>query len=175
VLFQSPAHLWLFLRLQLRLKVREGIEGRCRHRVAAVCAPERVFEFGVFVLVAVGAKQLPVAAIGGVVVVIAVFVMDFEQLEIGMREGARAAAADPRIHFQRAFAIAGGALVGVAAGVADELVEFVGGRGHGGSFGHGRCCVKRGGGLLTPHPCLPPQGGKGEINAAVNDAGCESA
>lgn len=84
--------------------------------------------------VAVGAEQLPVAAVGRVVVVIAVFVMHFQELEIGVREGARAAAADPRVDFQRAFAIARGALVSVTTRVADELVEFVGGRGHLWSF-----------------------------------------
>lgn len=80
---------------------------------------------------AIGAEQFPIAAVRRIVVVVAVFVVDFKQLKIAVRERARTAPAHPRIEFQRLLAITGGARLGVAAGVADDLVEFVGWLGHG--------------------------------------------
>jgi hypothetical protein len=80
----------------------------------------------------VGAEQLPVAAARRVVVVVAVFVMHFQQLKIGVREGARTAATHPRLQFERLRAIALGTLVGVAPGVADDFVQPVVRLRHGG-------------------------------------------
>ena len=154
-----------------RLQIGERIEGRGRCRVAAVAAAGGIFQLGVFVLVAIGAEQLPVAADGGIVIVVAVLVMHLEQLQIGMRESARATAADPRIHLERPLAITGRALVGIATRVTYDLIETIGGRGHGTSFGHAVSGVKlahfalprtRGEGENSPPiPAFPLEGGRG--------------
>lgn len=75
------------------------------------------------VVVAVQAQQLPVAAVGRVVVVIMVAVMHGQLLHVGAREFAHAAPADPRIHFQGTFAVAALALVGGAARFGDDFVQ----------------------------------------------------
>ena len=74
-------------------------------------------------LVAVGAQQLPVAAVGRVVVVIAVPVMDFEQLQVRARELPRAAAADSGIELERLLAVALLALGLRATGLRDDAIE----------------------------------------------------
>ena len=65
-----------------------------------------VEELAMLGLVAVRAQQLPVAAVGRIVVVVAVAVMDLEQLQVGVRERARATAADPRVELERLLAVA---------------------------------------------------------------------
>src|SRR3954471_1014083 len=75
------------------------------------------------VLVTVGAEQLPIAAVRRIMVVITILVMHLEQLQVGVREGAGATAANPRIKFQRLGAITGRALRIVAASFAQRLVE----------------------------------------------------
>src|SRR5690606_33805035 len=59
----------------------------------------------VLVVVAVHAQQLPVAAIGRVVVVVVVAVVDRQLVHVGAGELARAAPADPRVHLQRPLAV----------------------------------------------------------------------
>ncbi len=54
----------------------------------------------VFVVMAVQAQQLPVAAVGRVVVVIMVPVMDSQLTKVGVCEFAAAATADPRIDLE---------------------------------------------------------------------------
>jgi len=76
------------------------MKGRGGDAVAAVGAPLHVFQLGVFIFVTVGAEKLPVAAIGWVVVVVIVLVMDFQQRQIGVIEGARTTTADPGKQFQ---------------------------------------------------------------------------
>mgnify|MGYP006195380819 CR=1 FL=1 len=66
------------------------------------------------VVVAVHAQQLPVAAVGRIEIVVVVAVVHGEFLHVGAGELARTAAADPRVHLQRALAIALVALLGVA-------------------------------------------------------------
>ena len=68
----------------------------------------------VLVLVAVDAEVLPVAAIGRVVAVIAVLVMDGEQVQVRRVEFARALRTDPAMQRQRALAISAGALAAVS-------------------------------------------------------------
>jgi hypothetical protein len=52
----------------------------------------------VFVFVTIGAQKLPVASIGRVVIVVVIAMMDFEQLQVGVRELAAAASTYPRIN-----------------------------------------------------------------------------
>src|SRR5262249_22481708 len=80
--------------------------GLHRFRIATMLGDEALM----LVLVAVGAQQLPVAAVRRIVVVIVVAVMDFQQLQIAMREVAAAPPAHPRIDLERLLAISFGAL-----------------------------------------------------------------
>ena len=78
------------------------MSGRCIFAAALIpAAPGAVEQLAMLGFVAVGAQQLPVAAVGRIVVVIAVPVMDFEQLHVRPREFPRAPAADPRIELER--------------------------------------------------------------------------
>src|SRR5688500_945238 len=77
----------------------------------------------VLVFVAIRAQQLPVAAVGRVVVVVVIPVMDFEQLDILASELARAAAANPGIHSQRQLAIALRALLARAPRLSGDPVQ----------------------------------------------------
>ena len=70
----------------------------------------------------IDAQQLPVAAVFRVVVVIVIAMVDRELAQIAAVELARATAADPRIHGQRAVAITLAALVGIAPRVGNDLV-----------------------------------------------------
>ena len=76
------------------------------------------------IVVTVQAKQFPVAAIGWVVVVIVVPMMDRQLAQVGAGEFARAAAADPGIDLERLFAIALPARLGVAASLGQYPVEL---------------------------------------------------
>jgi len=77
-------------------------------------------------LVAVGAQQFPIAAIGGIVVVIAVPMVDFEQLQVSTRELPRAPAADPRIELERLLPVTLLALRLRAPGLGDDAVQPAG-------------------------------------------------
>ena len=77
-----------------------------------------------FVVVAIHAKQLPVASIGRIEIVIMIAMMHGQFWQVGTRELARATPADPWIHFQRAFAITGFALCRVAPSIGDDAIEF---------------------------------------------------
>ena len=77
-------------------------------------------------LMAISAQQLPVAAVGRVVIVIAVPMVDFEQLQVRMRELPRAPAADPRIELERLLAVTLRALRLRAPGVRDNAVQPAG-------------------------------------------------
>src|SRR5438477_12889914 len=59
----------------------------------------------VFVVMAVQARQCPVAAIGRVVVVIVVPVMNSQLAKVGVCEFAAAATADPRIDLERLLSV----------------------------------------------------------------------
>src|SRR5690606_38263892 len=87
---------------------------------------------GVLVVVTVHAQQLPVAAVGRIVVVVVIAVVDRQLLEVGAGEISRAAAAGPWIHLQGTLPIALRALFGAATGLGDDAVgPGVVGRGHG--------------------------------------------
>src|SRR5262245_4409749 len=58
--------------------------------------------FRVFRLVAIDAEVLPVAAVGRIVVVVSVLVMDGQQVKVRCVELAGAAGADPAVHRKRA-------------------------------------------------------------------------
>ena len=99
------------------------------HRAAVGLHAGAGLRFGlalVFVVVAVHAEQLPVAAIGGVVVVVVVAVVHGQLTQIDVGESAGATAADPGVDLERAFAVALAAGVGVAAGIGDDAVELAG-------------------------------------------------
>src|SRR6266513_5101071 len=78
----------------------------------------------VFVVVAIQTQQLPVAAIGRVVVVIVVSVVDGQFAHVGASELAGAAPADPRVDLQRLFPVAPFALLGGATGFGNDAVQF---------------------------------------------------
>ena len=79
----------------------------------------------VLVVVAIQAQQFPVAAVGRVVVVVVVAVVDGEFAQVGVGEAARTAAADPGVDLQRLLAVALIALFGGTARFGDDFVEFV--------------------------------------------------
>ena len=72
--------------------------------------------------VAIQAKQFPVAAVGRVVVVVAVLVVDFQELQVAVVELAGAAAAHPGEQFQCLGAVARLAFFRVFAGFEDDLL-----------------------------------------------------
>ena len=59
----------------------------------------------VFVIVAEITEVLPVAAVSGIVIVIAVFVMNSQQVEVGKLKLAPAFGTDPAVQFERALTI----------------------------------------------------------------------
>jgi len=77
----------------------------------------------VLVVVAVKAQQLPVTAIGRVVVVVVVAVMHRELVQILTREFACAAAANPWIDLERSLSILLLALLPVAPRLGDDPVQ----------------------------------------------------
>lgn len=109
---------------QHRLEVGEGRVG-CRLslvRTAGIAACG--FELAlVFIVMAVEAEQLPVAAVGRVVLVIVVAMMHGQFAQVAKGKFTGASAAYPRINLQRLFAIALVAGVGSAAGIGDDAVE----------------------------------------------------
>ena len=76
-----------------------------------------------FVVVAINAEQFPVAAIGRVVLVVVVLVMDRELVQVGLRKLARAAATDPWKQPQGLGAVSLLALVPRTARVGDDSIE----------------------------------------------------
>jgi len=97
---------------------------------AALCASivpiARRFQLPlVLVVMAVEAQQFPVAAIGRVVVVIVVAVMNRQLTKVGVCEFAAAAAADPRIDLERLLSVALFAHCGGTARLGHYAVQFV--------------------------------------------------
>ena len=68
---------------------------------------------------AISAKEFPIAAVRRVVIVVAVFVMDFQQLKIAVVKRARTSATHPRIKVECLRAIADQPFIGVAPRVND--------------------------------------------------------
>src|SRR5690606_28817606 len=108
-----------------RLQVGERIgPGRDRRVLCGQCTDSGVVDLaGVLVVVTVHAQQLPVAAVGRIVVVVVIAVVDRQLLEVGAGEISRAAAAGPWIHLQGTLPIALRALFGAATGLGDDAVE----------------------------------------------------
>ena len=80
----------------------------------------------VFVIVAVQAQQFPVAAVGRIVVVIVIPVVNGQFSQVGARELAGAAPADPGIDLQRLLPVAELARLGRSAGFRHDAVQFAG-------------------------------------------------
>src|SRR3954462_10406193 len=78
----------------------------------------------VFIVMAIQTQQLPVAAIGWVVVVIVVPMMNGQLTKVSVREFATAATADPRIDLQRLLSIALFARCGSPAGLGHYAIQF---------------------------------------------------
>jgi hypothetical protein len=79
-----------------------------------------------FVIVAVKAEQFPIAAVGRIVVVIVVAVMDSQFTNVDLGKFAGAPAADPWIDLQGPLAVALFALFGGTTGVGDDTVKLAG-------------------------------------------------
>jgi len=77
----------------------------------------------VLILVAIGAQEFPVAAVGRVVVVVVVTVMDLQQLQVDVTKLAAATAAYPRVNPQCTLAVTLGALFARAPRLGDDTVE----------------------------------------------------
>src|SRR2546423_11439639 len=98
-----------------------GAMSRFFRRLSAEIVAEK--PLGVLGLVALGAEVLPVAPVRRVVVVVAVLVVDGEQVKVLLVELARAARADPTVQRQRARAVVEPA----RAGLADDAIDVGGG------------------------------------------------
>src|SRR6266542_1460943 len=108
---------------QPRFQIRERVVSR-RRCVRRLRIPTMLrHEALMLVLVAVGAQQLPVAAVFRIVVVIVVPVVHLEQAQIGMGEFPATASANPRIHLQRAVAVALSTLFARSSCFRDDAIE----------------------------------------------------
>lgn len=54
-----------------------------------------VFLFGVLMLVAIGAEEFPIAAVGRIIIVVPVLMMDFQQLKIAACKRSGTSSAHP--------------------------------------------------------------------------------
>ena len=77
-----------------------------------------------FVVMAINAKQLPIAAVRGIVVVVVIPVVHGKLHDVAAIEFPRATSADPRINLERPLAIAGCALLARTAGVGDNMIQL---------------------------------------------------
>ncbi len=73
-------------------------------------------------LVAIGTKQFPIAAVCRIIIVIAILVVDFQELQIAVVETARATSAYPREQFERLCPVARQPFLGIAPGVANNSI-----------------------------------------------------
>ena len=89
-----------------------------------VAGPSHMIDMArVLVVVAIDAKQLPIAAVSRIVVVVVIAMMDRELAQILPGEFTRASSADPRIHLQRFCAIAALALLRLPARFGDDPLQ----------------------------------------------------
>ena len=77
------------------------------------------------IIMTVDAEELPVAAVGWIVVMVVVTVVDGKFLEICPGELPRAAATYPGIHLERLFTVSLFTLFPVAPGIGDDPVELL--------------------------------------------------
>src|SRR5262245_9310065 len=99
---------WKWLPSRRIARARRAASVGMQRRGGSVLAGQVVAEEARRVLgvVAVDAEVLPVAAVGGVVVVVAVLVVDGEQVEVRGLEVASALGAHPAVQLERALAVA---------------------------------------------------------------------
>src|SRR5262245_10892698 len=110
------------------LALQESVEARERPvfggRLLVASGSTRAIEKPpVLVLVTVGTKQLPVAAIRRIIVMVVVPVVDLEKLHIRAVEFPGASTADPRIHLQSLFSVIPLAPLARAACLCDHPVQ----------------------------------------------------
>ena len=79
-----------------------------------------------FVVMAVDTEVLPVAAVGGVVFVIVVLVVNRQFVHIPVRELPGATGAHPRVDLERLFTVAFFFLALILAGAGQKLIDLVG-------------------------------------------------
>ena len=123
--FQQPAYSLLVLGEEL-IQAREGLVSRA----IGVALARRIncallfYQARMLVVVTVQTQQFPVTAVGRIIVVIVIAVMDGQLVQVRAREFTRTTPADPRIHLERLLTIALVALVSVTSGFCDDLIEF---------------------------------------------------
>src|ERR1700739_260512 len=97
---------------------------RAAARAGCIAATAGRFQLPlVFIVMAVKAQQLPVAAVRRIVVVIVVAVVDRQLAQVGLGEFAAAATADPRIDLEGLLPVALFAFLGAAAGLPPPSVQ----------------------------------------------------
>src|SRR5258706_8610267 len=110
--------------VQLRLQIGEWIVGCHGSLGAGASSPGRlVRDAGMFVLMAIDAEQLPIAAIERVVVVIVVLVMHRQLAQAHAGEFATTAPANPGIQLERPLSIGGLPFRAIPARLRDHPVE----------------------------------------------------
>ena len=124
-LWRTPRQPRYVLRFIRDFEIRERLVGGRRCRFAGLRTWRGIQVPGALDVVAVQAQQFPVAAVGRVVVVVMVSVMQRELAQVLAREFARAAAANPRIELERSLSIVLLALLPVASHLGDDLVQPV--------------------------------------------------
>jgi hypothetical protein len=77
----------------------------------------------VLVLMAIQAQQLPVATIEWIVIVVVVFVMDSELVQVFMGECPAAASTDPGIDIERLLPISLQALISLSVHLGNDLIQ----------------------------------------------------
>jgi hypothetical protein len=135
-LYPFTVHRSPFFPFQPRLQVGEGIVGCHRPSCARASSSDGFIRHArMFVLVAIDAKQFPVAAIERIVVVIVIFMVHCQFAQAHTGKFTTAATADVWIDFQRPVAIRCFALAAVPARFGYDAVEprLIGD----GRFGHG--------------------------------------
>ena len=83
-----------------------------------------IFIARMFIVMTIQAKQFPVTAVAGVVIVVMVAMMHGQFAQVFARKFACAAAAYPRVKLERLFAIALATFVAIGVSVGYDFVEF---------------------------------------------------
>ena len=94
-------------------------------RFATEIAEAGIRVAGVLVVMAIDTQQLPIAAIRWVIVMIVVAVVDRQLLQVFRVELARAATADPGIHFQRPATVTSLALVASGTRLGNYAIKLI--------------------------------------------------
>jgi len=114
-----------FPAFKYRTESGERLVGGHRCHFATGSASDRIQITGVLVVVAVQAKQLPIASVGRVVFVVVVSVVHRELVQIFKGKFARTTATDPGINLERLLSIALFAPLPVSSRLGDHPVQFV--------------------------------------------------